>query len=150
MAKLVSEDLEIITFLEMVGGGQKVKYKQETWEAVGINLQSGPHLLSNVKPELLAECLLCRSPKDEIATLRAMLEDLLAKRTDKVLFEPQEPFFELTIERSGQHGLKVETWMDGGNAQTGTYTWDAAGIRFHTTDGNLEQFVRQVKAEFAC
>jgi hypothetical protein len=150
MAKLVSEDLEIITFVELLGGGQKVNYEQETWQAVGINLKSGPHLLSNDKPEILAECLICRSPEDEIAKLLAMLQDLLAKRTDRVLFEPHEPFFELTIERSGQHGLKVETWMDGGNAQTGTYTWDAAGVRFHTTDGNLEQFVQKVKAEFAC
>jgi hypothetical protein len=150
MAKLLSEDLEIVSSLELLNGGEKVKYGAEVWEPLAINLTSGPRLLSNVKPELLRESLLCRSPKDEIGDLLEMLKDLLATRSDRVLFEPQEPFFELMIERSGRHGLKVETWMDAGDVQTGIYTWDALGIRFQTTSANLEQFIRAIQSEFAC
>jgi hypothetical protein len=149
MAKLLSEDLEIISSLELLNGGEKVKYVEEVWEPVVVNLASGQRLFSNVKPELLRECLLCRSPRDEIVDLLAMLSDLLASRTDRLLFEPQEPFFELMIERSGKHGLKVETWMDAGDAHTGIYTWDAAGIRFQTTSANLERFIQAIQSEFA-
>jgi hypothetical protein len=150
MAKLLSEDHEIVSALELLSGGERVSYGAEVWEPLALNLVSGPRLLSNVKPELLQESLLCRSPRDEIGELLEMLKDLLATRSDRVLFEPQEPFFELMIERSGRHGLKVETWMDAGDAQTGIYTWDALGIRFQTTNDNLEQFIRAIQSEFAC
>jgi hypothetical protein len=150
MAKLLSEDHEIVSSLELLNGGEKVSYGAEVWEPLALNLVSGPRLLSNVKAELLQESLLCRSPRDEISELLEMLKDLLATRSDRVLFEPQEPFFELMIERSGRHGLKVETWMDAGDAQTGIYTWDALGIRFQTTNDNLEQFIRAIQSEFAC
>jgi hypothetical protein len=150
MAKLLSEDHEIVSSLELLNGGEKVSYGAEVWEPLALNLVSGPRLLSNVKAELLQESLLCSSPRDEISELLEMLKDLLATRSDRVLFEPQEPFFELMIERSGRHGLKVETWMDAGDAQTGIYTWDALGIRFQTTNDNLEQFIRAIQSEFAC
>jgi len=150
MAKLFSEDQDIVSSLELLNGGEKVKYGAEVWEPLAINLTSGQRTLSNVKPELLQECLLCRSPKDEIGGLLEQLKELLASRSDRVLFEPQEPFFELTIERSSKHGLKVEVWLDAGDVHTGIYTWDALGIRFHTTDANLEQFIQSIQSEFAC
>jgi hypothetical protein len=150
MAKLLSEDREIITSVELLNSAAKVKYGEEVWQPLLINLVSGQRSFSNVKPEILQECLLCRSPRDEIDDLLKLLTDLLATRTDRILFEPAEPFFELMIERSGRHGLKVETWMDAGDAHTGIYTWDAAGIRFQTTSANLEQFLEAIRSEFAC
>jgi hypothetical protein len=148
VAKLSAEDLEIISSFEICKGGERIDYDLETWQPVAVNLVSGSRLLTNNGPDLLKECLLCRSPKDEIAGLILQLRGLVQEKTNRVLFEPSEPFFELLVERSTTHGLSVEAWLDAGNAETGIYTWDAAGIRFHTNAANLERFVRAIEAEF--
>ena len=148
VAKLSAEDLEIISSFEIYKGGERIDYDLEIWDPVAISLVSGARLLTNKRPDLLKECLLCRSPRDEIAELVLQLRSLLKQKSNRVLFEPSEPFFELLVERSTTHGLKVEAWLDAGNAETGVYTWDAAGIRFHTNTANLERFLREIEAEF--
>ena len=148
VAKLSGEDLEILSYFEMLKGRDRVDYDLEIWDPVAVNLVSGSRLLTNSRPDLLKECLLCRSPRDEISALVLQLRGILTDTTDRVLFEPSEPFFELLIERSTRHGLRVEAWLDAGNAEAGIYTWDAAGIRFHTNRANLEHFLKDIEVEF--
>lgn len=93
-------------------------------------------------------CSICRTPSDEIENFALQLEGLLRGQRQKVIFEPNEPSFELSFERSRRAGIKVEAWIDAGNAKTGFYTWDAAGVRFFTTDENLAEFINQMRQEF--
>jgi hypothetical protein len=93
--------------------------------------------------------MVCRKPLDELANLMDILQQLLDFDRDKLLFEPAEPSFELILIRSGITGIKASVWLDAGNAKTGIYRWDAAGVRFHTTQEHLSDFLRQLRQEFA-
>ncbi len=148
MARLMSEDEEAKSFLEISLAGERVLYSEQHWQPVELTLKSGARVLKIAESEQ-AECLLCREPKDEVEALLLNLRELQAGRLEKLSFEPSEPFFELSIERSARHGLKVEVWLDAGNSETGIYTWDAAGIRFHTTDEHLGHFISNIEKEFA-
>lgn len=117
----------------------------QTWQYVTLILTSGQNSLST-EPD--ADYVLCRRPADEAEKLCRLLEGLIQKTSERVLFEPSEPSFELSLERTARGGIKVEAWLDAGNASTAIYTWDAAGIRFYTTDEHVVSFIQDLKTEF--
>lgn len=166
MARLVSEDREVESFLELVPGpavdmGEIMS--DQSWQEVGLVLTSGPFTvkLGHTSPlsegqtgatdeTVNEECLLCRKPKDEVLELANLVEELTSGQKEEILFEPAEPFFELRISRAQVFGYKVEAWVDSGNATTGVYRWDGVGIRMHTTRENLVSFTKQLREQFGC
>lgn len=152
MAVLSSEDSEWGSSLEILGGDEQELLGQR-WQRFSLQLTSGDHKLSLGNSDSQAErdaCMFCRTPNDEVAELVAQLDDFAAKKRDRVLFEPAEPSFEFEVVRAGADGMNVHVWLDAGNAKTGIYRWDAAGIRFFTVQANLLSFVEQLKQQFAC
>lgn len=93
--------------------------------------------------------VVCRSPQDEIGGLVKHLSELLEDKRPRVMFEPTEPSFELSVESTGG-GIKVEMFVDAGNVETGIYRWDALGIRFFTSAAQMRSFIQQLKDEFVC
>lgn len=152
MAILLSEDQEWTSSLAMTCGERRSVEGQD-WREFKLTLTSGEQTISlgnDAGGEEKEGCLLCLSPDNEVARLVKLLEELAARRRDRVLFEPAEPSFELEIARSGPDGLKVYIWIDSGNAKTGIYRWDAAGIRFFTLQEHLVSFLQELKDQFAC
>jgi len=150
MALLVSEDRDSPSSLE-VNAGSKQAQMDQTWQTFSMVLKSGDFCLTLGKGELGPEnegCLFCRNPDDELAEVFAQIQDLIDNKREVVLFEPAEPSFELTISRSGAYGYKVEVWLDAGNAKTGIYRWDAAGVRFFTLHKHLVSFLEELKTQF--
>lgn len=148
MAKLISEEINCSSTLEILPGtSSQINGKEETeiWQNVKVILTSGENRVTSLNSD---NCSLCRTPKDEIKHLGELLEGLLAGKSSGFSFEPNEPSFELNFGRSHHESIKVEAWIDSGNAATGFYTWDACGIRFFTTEEALKQFLLQLKAEF--
>jgi hypothetical protein len=93
--------------------------------------------------------VLCRKPSDEAKHLVKMLGEIVVGSRAKLLFEPAEPSFELSITSVGG-GLRVELFVDAGNVETSIYRWDSLGIRFFTTNKNLQAFIDELKADFNC
>lgn len=146
MAVLYSEEIDCPSSLELrFLEKHKIELpgQDECWQRLILVLHSGEHEIVSMPGENVS---ICRTPGDELATLIEQLDLLLAGRKEKFSFEPKEPSFELNFERSRRSGIKVEAWIDSGNAKTGFYTWDAAGIRFFTTDEKLADFVNELKA----
>lgn len=163
MAKLVSEDKEVASTLEIILGPSLPVAEimsDQAWQKVGLALVSGPFNINlgytsngDVPEEEdsdFGECLFCRKPKDEVLELAEQIEQLIEGKLDSVLFEPAEPFFELRVTKAPVFGFKVEAWLDSGNATTGVYRWDGVGIRMHTTRDNLASFTKQLRSEFGC
>ncbi|MBX9721902.1 MAG: hypothetical protein K2X81_10945 [Candidatus Obscuribacterales bacterium] len=148
MASLVSEEKDCPSILQISAGAKQIIEKSvqdECWQHVEVTLQSGDNKVNSSAGE---SCSLCRTPADEMEGFALQLEDLLRGTKHKVNFEPSEPSFELNFERSRRAGIKVEAWIDAGNAKTGFYTWDAAGIRFFTTEEHLAKFINELRREF--
>lgn len=148
MAVLLSEEKDCPSKLEFRAGEKQVVEKpsqDECWQRLTLQLASGDNKMSVAPGE---NCSICRTPSDELENFAQQLESLLNGQRQKVIFEPNEPSFELCFERSRRAGIKVEAWIDAGNAKTGFYTWDAAGVRFFTTDENLADFINQMRQEF--
>lgn len=144
MARLLSEDTECVSSLELAGSQADANVEDhpgQTWQRVDLTLVSGDR-------EITEACLLCRLPADEVGNLVELLSDLTEGKRDEIIFEPAEPSFELTLTRTREGGIKAEAWLDAGNASTGFYRWDAAGIRFYTTIENLSAFMQALKQEF--
>jgi len=163
LAKLISEDKEVESTLEIVPGPAlpiAEIMSDQAWQKVGLALVSGPFNINlgytsngDVPAEEepgSEECLFCRKPKDEVHELADQIEQLIEGKVDSVLFEPAEPFFELRVTKAPVFGFKVEAWLDSGNATTGVYRWDGVGIRMHTTRDNLASFTKQLRSEFSC
>ncbi|MGH9550701.1 MAG: hypothetical protein ACRD3W_15075 [Terriglobales bacterium] len=152
MAVLKSEDQESLSALELIGGPLR-QVTDQTWQRFSLILTSGTTKLSlgvaNSTPDEDDACILCRKPDDEITRFIKLVQELVDFDRDKLLFEPAEPSFELMIERSNITGLRVSAWLDAGNAKTGIYRWDAAGIRFFTLQEHLVTFLHELKSEFA-
>jgi hypothetical protein len=148
-ATLISEDQDCISKLAISGAERKRLSSDlsegQDWQQVVLELTSGNRI---VRSDATEDVMLCRAPSDEVVTLIEGLDQLLAKQRDQVFFEPSEPSFEISFERTRRGGIKVEAWLDAGNATTGIYTWDACGIRFYTTDANIRSFTAEVKREF--
>jgi hypothetical protein len=152
MALLRSEDQEYETSLSIERGDAKI-LKNQFWQRYMVTLKSGAYefTLGSKSASSAAEdeCLFCRKPQDEVATMVERLKLLVDFDREKFLFEPAEPSFELSIVRSGITGLKVEIWIDAGNAKTGIYRWDGVGIRFYTQQEHLISFLKELEEEFA-
>lgn len=150
MAQLLSEDQDCISKIELVGRERKTlssdKATGQDWQKVDFILSSGKQTF---RTEPTENVMLCRAPQDELITLVETLQHLLEKKRDEVIFEPSEPSFELSFTRTRRGGIKVEAWIDSGNATTDIYTWDASGIRFYSTDDNIRQFAEDLKREFS-
>jgi hypothetical protein len=151
MAILVSEDRDSQSSLEIIAGASQPLIDQ-TWQNFSLVLKSGDFNLTLGKGDSSTPnnqgCLFCRQPEDELGGVFEQLQELVDNKRDKLLFEPAEPSFELTITRSGAHGYKVEVWLDAGNAKTGIYRWDAAGVRFFTLHKHLVAFLEELKQQF--
>jgi hypothetical protein len=149
MAKLVSEEKETVTSLSLTGGAAVTEPGDQSgqrFQSVELLLVSGSYRFSTNGSR---DYLLCRAPKDEAAWLVQEIRELLAGTRPELNFEPTEPSFELTIRASKLGGFAVEVWLDSGNAQTGIYTGDAAGIRFMTNAAALTGFCEQLVSEFS-
>jgi len=148
MAVLLSEEKGCPSALEIIAGTKQVIEKSvqdEYWQRLSLVLSSGDNKITSLEGE---SCSICRQPADEFETFVLQLEALLRGEKAKVNFEPSEPSFEINLERSRRAGIKVEAWIDAGNAKTGFYTWDAAGVRFFTTEDNLAEFINSLRREF--
>jgi hypothetical protein len=150
MAKLISQDVETKSALEIVALPQRAPDGKEIWQQVEVRLLSGENVLTTATFALQDNCVLCRVPRDEIAQLLDLLNEVMRLQIETFNFEPLEPFFELTVEQMGERGFKIEAWLDAGDAQTGIYTWDALGIRFHTSKDHLSSFICDLQAESPC
>jgi hypothetical protein len=148
MATLLSEEKDCPSRLELNAGEKLIIEKptaDECWQQLTLVLSSGDNQISSSPGK---NCSICRVPTDELEHLSALLEALLRGQKAKFSFEPNEPSFEINFERSRRAGIKVEAWIDAGNAKTGFYTWDAAGVRFFTTEENLAEFINALRCEF--
>jgi hypothetical protein len=150
MAILKSEDNQPVSSVELQAAAPpKFTRDGALWQPCRIQLVSGRHQLAMpVEAKEGEACLLCRKPLDEVAKLRILLLAMSHGEREKVLFEPQEPTFELCVERTPEKGFKVEFWIDAGNASTGFYSWDAAGVRFYTTAEHLVSFIEELGRDF--
>jgi hypothetical protein len=148
MASLQSEEKACPSKLEFNAGEKQIVEKpvqDECWQQMTLTLTSGDNKATTAPGQ---NCSICRLPTDELENFVVLLEALLRGLKTKVTFEPNEPSFEITFERSRREGIKVEAWIDAGNSRTGFYTWDAAGIRFFTSDENLAEFINALRREF--
>jgi hypothetical protein len=153
MAVLHSEDQDYKTSLSIEPGAPKL-IQNQMWQRYAMILRSGDQEIKLGGKSAGAlesdNCIFCRKPKDEVQDLIDKLKQVVDFDRDKVLFEPAEPSFELSIARSGVTGIKVEIWLDPGNAKTGIYRWDGVGIRFYTLQEHLVSFLKELEDEFAC
>lgn len=148
MATLQSEETDCPSMLVFHAGEKQVIEKpvqDECWQQLQVVLASGDNKISSAPGQ---NCSICRTPTDELETFAGLLEAILRGQKSKITFEPNEPSFEISVERSRRAGIKVEAWIDAGNARTGFYTWDAAGVRFFTSDENLAEFINALRREF--
>ncbi len=153
MATLNCEDQDYQTSLRIVPGDAKL-IQNQMWQRYSVHLLSGDYeikLGGKSSGALESDnCIFCRKPKDEVQDLIDKLKQVVDFDREKVLFEPAEPSFELSISRSGVTGIKVEVWLDPGNAKTGIYRWDGVGIRFYALQEHLISFLKELEDEFAC
>lgn len=155
MATLHSEDENWPSFVEIQPGtfrkadhvGKAAPTDGQDWQNVELNLVSGKRQVRTLENE---DTILCRKPEDEVGNLVTALLALANGERERLLFEPSEPSFELSFERTRRGGIKVEAWLDAGNGLTAIYTWDACGVRFFTTDEKLREFASQLNVEFQC
>jgi hypothetical protein len=151
MARILSEDEEQISHIDLVPGAKETLHGQG-WQRFSLKIRLG-HIDLSIPPDANpaeVDCLLCREPQDELALLATNLDQFLNSTKDVVLFEPSEPSFELSIKRAQAGGARVEVWLDSGNATQGIYRWDAVGARFQTTERHLVTFLAELRQEFAC
>ena len=148
MAKLLSEDEEFISFLALNSTGDQIENEQ-LWQGYALEIGNGPISLKygGAKDD---GYLFCRKPKDEIKMFCQNLQTFMDNRMQSLQFEPFEPSFELSLEGVESFGVKVSVFVDDGNASSAIARWDAFGLRFFTTDANLERFINELKSEFAC
>ena len=151
MAKLVSEDEEIKSSLEIFFLKDKIQNKVAvSWVPYRILLQSGEKKLTyELDPKIkgAGDYVFALKPMDEIGNLINGIKTFLKNKETKMFsFEPNEPSFELVVERSHK-GYSVTCWADAGNVISNHYTWDGMGLRFFTTEEKLNSFVEELKIE---
>ncbi|MBI2996160.1 MAG: hypothetical protein HYY52_05575 [Candidatus Melainabacteria bacterium] len=144
MAKLVSEDEEIKSSLELIF------LKDKTEIPYKIILQSAEKkLIYELSQENkgAGDYVLALKPINEIENLINGIKNFLNdKETKMFAFEPIEPSFEFILERAHK-GYSAMCWIDAGNVISNHYTWDGLGIRFFTTEKNLLSFVEELSKE---
>ena len=168
MATLHSEDQDYRSFFELSAGKSvdlKAGSKTETWQFYSIKLVHGERKLAFTSPsedkekyegyvqnvDTVADgYLLCRAPRDEVATLVKLLERFAAQEVSTVRFEPLEPSFELVLDRQNQDEIRLNVFVDEGNVLTEIARWDSLGLRFFTNQSRVEQFIQELKRDFGC
>ena len=151
MAKLVSEDEEIKSSLELIFLKDKIQNKVAiSWIPYKIIFQSGEKELTyklDLKNNGAGDYVLALKPINEIENLINGIKSYLEDKEAKIfLFEPNEPSFELIIEKSHK-GYSVTCWADAGNVISNHYSWDGFGLRFFTTEKNIISFVEELNKE---
>ncbi len=151
MAKLISEDEEIKSSLELLLLKNKIQNKVAiSWIPYKIILQSGEKKSVyelDPKTKGAGDYVLALKPINEIENLIDGINNFLKDKDSKMFsFEPNEPSFELVIEKSHK-GYSATCWADAGNVISNHYTWDGFGLRFFTTEKNLLSFVEELSKE---
>ncbi len=151
MAKLISEDEEIKSSLELIFLKDKIENKVViSWIPYKIIFQSGEKELTyklDSKNKGAGDYVLALKPINEIENLINGIKNYLKDKESKMFsFEPNEPSFELIIEKSHK-GYSVTCWADAGNVISAHYTWDGLGVRFFTTEKNIISFVKELSKE---
>ena len=151
MAKLISEDKEIKSSLELIFLKDKIENKVAiSWIPYKIILQSGEKKLTyelESKNKGAGDYVFALKPINEIENLTEGIRNYLKNKESKMFsFEPNEPSFELIIEKSHK-GYSVICWADAGNVISNHYTWDGFGLRFFTSEKNLLSFVEELSKE---
>lgn len=150
MAKLLSEDKEVRTNLEIILLKDTIKSKINiSWISYKLILQSGDKNLSYEKEndKGSGDYVFALTPVNEIENFISGIESFLKSKTSKMFsFEPLEPSFEIILER-GEKGYAVHLWLDAGNVISNHFTWDGFGIRFFTNLENIELFINELKHE---
>ena len=151
MAKLISEDEEIKSSLEQILLKDKIENKIAiSWIPYKIIFQSGEKKLTyelDSKNKGAGDYVFALKPINEIENLINGIKDFLKDKESKMFsFEPNETSFELIIEKSHK-GYSVICWADAGNVISDHYTWDGFGLRFFTTEKNINSFVQELSRE---
>ncbi len=151
MAKLISEDEEIKSSLELIFLKDEIKNKVAiSWIPYKIVLQSGEKkIIYELEPKNkgAGDYVLALRPINEIENLIEGIKNYLKSKESKLFsFEPNEPSFELVIEKSHK-GYSVICWADAGNVISSHYTWDGFGLRFFTTEKKILSFVEELSKE---
>lgn len=151
MAKLISEDEEIKSSLELLFLKDKIKNKIAiSWIPYKIILTSGEKSLIyelELKNKGAGDYVLALKPVNEIENLTCGIKKFLRdKKSTMFSFEPNEPSFELIIERSHK-GYSVTCWADAGNVISNHYSWDGFGVRFFTMEENILSFTKELSKE---
>ncbi len=151
MAKLVSEDEEIKSSLELIFLKDKLEDKVAiSWLPYKIFLCSGEKKLIyelDLKNKGAGDYVLALKPINEIENLINGINNFLKnKESEMFSFEPNEPSFELILEKSHK-GYSATCWVDAGNVISNHYSWDGFGVRFFTTEENINSFVEELIKE---
>ena len=151
MAKLLSEDEEIKSSLELIFLKDKIENKVAiSWIPYKIVLVSGEKKIIyelDEKNKGAGDYVLALKPINEIENLVNGIKDFLEDKKSKMFsFEPNEPSFELIIERSHK-GYSVTCWADAGNVISNHYSWDGFGVRFFTMEENILSFTKELSKE---
>ena len=151
MAKLISEDKEVITTIELVFLKDKLKDKKYfSWIPYKLLLHSGDRFLIYEKLENdsgAGDYVFSLKPVNEVQNLVDGIKNfLLNEDKSTFLFEPLEPSFEILFERSHK-GFSVHLWIDAGNVISDHYTWDGFGVRFFTAKKNINSFIEELLLE---
>lgn len=149
MAKLLSEDKELRTSLEIDFLKEKIKNKLTlTWIPYKILLKSGKNQMTYEKnrDNGTGDYLLSVKPLNEMMVITEGIKKFLDSDSPIFSFEPVEPSFELILEKS-HNGFAVTCWLDAGNVISDHYTWDGFGLRFFTNKKNIMSFVKELDKE---
>ncbi|OGI19134.1 MAG: hypothetical protein A3B68_08050 [Candidatus Melainabacteria bacterium RIFCSPHIGHO2_02_FULL_34_12] len=151
MAKLLSEDSQVKTYIEIMFLKDKLENKAAfSWIAYKLVLNSADRELvfeTEKTNKGAGDYVLSLRPVNEIENLINGIKSFLTD-TNKELysFEGLEPSFEFVFERSHK-GYSATCWVDAGNVISDHYTWDGFGLRFFTTEKNIKSFVNELGKE---
>ncbi len=151
MATLLSEDENVKSKFQLIFEKDQVENKEAiSWIPYKIILQSGEKELiySRKKNNTGAgDYVLALTPINEIDNLIEGIKNFInSKNSTMFSFEAVEPSFELIFERA-HRGYSLTCWIDAGNVISDHYTWDGFGIRFFTSENNINLFVEQLIKE---
>lgn len=151
MAILTSEDETIKSFVEIKLLHDSLKNKSEfSWIPYSLKLLSADVNLqyeSPAKNKGAGDYVFALKPINELEELLKGLKNfLLNPELKNYFFEPVEPSFEITFERS-YRGFSVYFWIDAGNVISDHYSWDGFGLRFFTSEEKIKSFTKELSKE---
>lgn len=151
MARLISEDEQVKSSIELVLLKDQIQYKPNiSWIPYEIILNSGNKKLLYKKEKGnngSGDYVFSLKPVNEVENMLSGIESFLISENKTLFsFEPIEPSFELSIEKSFR-GFSISCWLDAGNVISDHYTWDGFGIRFFTNKDKIFSFVQNLKKE---